>query len=138
MLKIGLTGGIGSGKSYVATKFEKLGISIYFADKEAKKLMNSNKRLKQDIKQLLGQESYHRNGRLNRAYVSSKIFNDSTLLNKVNNLVHPAVKLDFRQWAERQDALYVIEESAIIFEHFFGGLAPADLSKKNIYINFFV
>ncbi len=117
MLKIGLTGGIGSGKSYVAAKFEKLGIPIYFADKEAKKLMNSNKVLKLEIKQLLGQESYHRNGRLNRAFVATKIFSESGFLAKINKLVHPAVKQDFYNWAEEQKSLYVIEESAIIYEH---------------------
>ena len=117
MLKIGLTGGIGSGKSYVAAKFEKLGIPIYFADKEAKKLMNSNNVLKLEIKQLLGQESYHRNGRLNRAFVATKIFSESGFLAKINKLVHPAVKQDFYNWAEEQKSLYVIEESAIIYEH---------------------
>jgi len=117
LLKVGLTGGIGSGKSYVARKFEKLGIPVYYADKEAKRLMIQDKLLKQDLKTLLGTASYHRNGRLNRAYVATKIFNDKQLLSKVNALVHPAVGRDFQIWAQTQESDYVLEESAIVFEN---------------------
>jgi len=115
-LKVGLTGGIGSGKSYIAGFFEKLGIPIYFADKEAKLLMIKNKSLKADIKQLLGFDSYHQNGRPNRPIIASKVFNDKKLLKKLNALVHPAVQNDYAQWSDIQKAPYTIEESAILFE----------------------
>lgn len=73
--------------------------------------------LKQKLKDLLGTLAYHRNGRLDRAYVASKIFKDTTLLAQVNRLVHPAVKIDFTLWAEAQHSPYVLEESAILFEN---------------------
>jgi len=117
LYKVGITGGIGSGKSYVARLFGQYGIPVYYADKEAKRLMNRDKNLKASIKQLLGSEAYHKNGRLNRASVASSIFNDKSLLKKVNALVHPAVKEDFFNWAENQKASYVLEESAIIYEN---------------------
>lgn len=117
MLKIAITGGIGSGKSYVAKKFMKLGIPVYFADKEAKKLMSYDPQLKQDIKAAFGHKVYHRNGRLNRAYLAGQIFNDNNLLKLINQLVHPAVQADFIKWANSQKAAYVIEESAIVFEN---------------------
>jgi len=116
MIKVALTGGIGSGKSFVAQLFQTLNIPIYYADKEAKRLMSSQKELKNDIKALLGQEAYHRNGRLNRGFVASKIFNDKLLLKAINKLVHPAVGADFILWANNQQAPYVIEESALVFE----------------------
>ncbi len=115
-MKVGLTGGIGSGKSFVARRFELLGIPVYYADKEAKRLMYQDQHLKADIKDLLGMESYHKNGRPNRPYIAQKIFKDKTLLTGINGLVHPKVKLDFEEWANNQYSNYVIEESAIIFE----------------------
>ena len=117
MFKVGLTGGIGSGKSYVAKKFAALGIPVYYADTEAKRLMIQDKILKSEIKVLLGQAAYYRNGRLNKPYVARKIFNDQKLLAGINNLVHPAVKRDFMSWADSQVSKYVIEESAILFEN---------------------
>lgn len=116
MYKIGLTGGIGSGKSFIARIFESLDIPVYYADTEAKRLMLKNKLLKNKIKDLLGIEAYHRNGRPNRAYIAGKIFNDSKLLKKMNGLVHPAVRKDFEIWSENQNSPYVIEESALLFE----------------------
>ena len=116
-MKVGLTGGIGSGKSFVAKRFEIMGVPVYYADKEAKRLMYQDQHLKADIKDLLGVESYHRNGRLNRPYIAQKIFKDKTLLTGINGLVHPKVKLDFEEWANKQQSNYVIEESAIIFEN---------------------
>jgi len=117
LLLVGLTGGIGSGKSYVGKIFETLGIPVYYADKEAKRLMIQDKRLKCNLKDLLGGAAYHRNGRLNRAFVAGKIFKNKPLLEKVNQLVHPAVKDDFLVWAESQVSPYVMEESAILFEN---------------------
>jgi len=112
-----LTGGIGSGKSYVAKKFMTKGIPVYFADKEAKRLMIQDKELKSEIKTFLGKGSYHRNGRLNRPYVANKIFSDKKLLEAINGLVHPAVGRDFTKWSSAQNSKYVLEESAIIFEN---------------------
>jgi len=117
LLKVGITGGIGSGKTYVSHMFNELGIPVYYADKEAKRLMFQNKALKDRIKTLLGKESYHRNGRLNRGFVASKIFGDKKLLAKINSLVHPAVHLDFQRWAKESKKPIVMEESAIIFEN---------------------
>ena len=116
-MKVGLTGGIGSGKSFVAKRFEIMGVPVYYADKEAKRLMYQDQLLKADIKDLLGVEAYHRNGRLNRPYIAQKIFKDKTLLTGINGLVHPKVKLDFEEWANKQQSNYVLEESAIIFEN---------------------
>ena len=116
-MKIGLTGGIGSGKSYVAKLFEQIGVPVYYADKEAKRLMISSQALKANIKDLLGPEAYHRNGRLNRAYVANKIFSDKTLLQGINKLVHPTVRDDFAYWSQKQKYAYVLEESAIIYEN---------------------
>lgn len=116
MLLIALTGGIGSGKTLVGHMFQTLGIPVYVADNEAKRLMYRDKALKLKIKSLLGRGAYHRNGRLNRQFVSKKIFNDKKLLDKINQIVHPAVQNDFRRWASIQQAPYVIEESALIYE----------------------
>lgn len=116
MYKVGITGGIGSGKSTVAAIFESIGIPVYYADAEAKRLMYKSKMLKQDIKKLLTEKAYHRNGRLNRPYIASRVFNNKKLLRQLNNIVHPAVRRDFEEWALRQMSPYVIEESALIFE----------------------
>jgi len=116
MYKVGITGGIGSGKSTVARIFESIGIPVYYADKEAKRLMNKNPSLKQDIKLLLSNNAYHINGRLNRKYIAERVFKDKGLLEQLNNLVHPAVRYDFENWAEQQESFYVLEESALIFE----------------------
>ena len=116
-MKVGLTGGIGSGKSFVARHFLALGIPVYFADKEAKRLMNKDTNLKQAIKDLLGTEAYHTNGWLNRAYVAKQIFENRSHLKAINGLVHPAVKEDFLLWANQQASSYVLEESAILFEN---------------------
>ena len=115
-MKIGLTGGIGSGKTYLSEIFKFWNIPVYHADSQAKRLTNHDTILKGQIKQLLGQSSYHRNGRLNRAFVASQIFNDPSRLAAMNAIVHPAVKRDFEQWAAQQDSAYVLEESAILFE----------------------
>ena len=113
---VGLTGGIGSGKTTVAHMFKVLGVPIYIADLEAKKLMNTSKVLKRKLVALLGEEAYGTDG-LNRVYIASKIFTDKTLLDKMNALVHAKVAKHFKQWLEKQTADYVIKESAIIFEH---------------------
>ncbi len=116
MKVVGLTGGIGSGKTTVARMFENLGIPIYIADVEAKRLMRSSKYIKRKIIALFGQESYVDN-ELNRPFLASRIFKDASLLEKMNAIVHPKVRMDFERWLKKQNSLYVIKEAAIIFEH---------------------
>lgn len=115
MIRVGLTGGIGSGKSTVARFWQTLGIPVYESDSRAKALMNSSSEIVEGIKVLFGEKAYDEGG-LNRQYIASKVFTDSDLLARLNALVHPAVQRDFMQWSERQDAPYVVEESAILFE----------------------
>ena len=112
---IGLTGGIGSGKTTVAKMFHKLGVPVYVADIEAKKLMVSNKEVIDKIKALLGEEAYL-NDTLNRAYISDKVFSNKPLLEQLNAIVHPAVRKNFENWVQLQNAPYVIKEAAILFE----------------------
>jgi len=114
---IGITGGIGSGKTTCCRIFETLGIPVYYADARAKKLMTSDKLLKAQIKDLLGKESYFRNGRLNRGFIASQIFNNKSLLKKMNVLVHPAVGRDVIRWAMKQTADYVMYEAALLVEN---------------------
>lgn len=112
---IGLTGGIGSGKSRVLSWFDAQGIPCYEADKRAKLLMNQNPDLQQAIIALFGQKAY-RFGVLDRAYIGELVFKDSSLLAQLNALVHPAVAIDFDKWLEKQTSPYVIKEAAILFE----------------------
>lgn len=115
MKTIGLTGGIGSGKSTVAKLFKELGVAVYIADDEAKKLMLRNE-IKQKIKNLLGEDAYIETN-INRKWIASKVFKNSTLLEKLNNIVHPAVAQHFSEWQKKQKGLYVIKEAAILFEN---------------------
>jgi len=113
---VALTGGIGSGKSTVAKMFKAWDVPVYDSDKEAKQLLNSSKRLKKEIISLLGEEAYD-GKRLNKSYVSSKIFENKKLLQQMNKVVHPAVRKHFLKWVEKQEANYVIQETAIVFEN---------------------
>lgn len=113
-LAIGLTGGIGSGKSLISELFSTLGVPIFNSDAAAKKLMNEEPLKKQIIK-LLGQESYVDNS-LNRPWIASQVFENKVLLLALNNIVHPAVKNYFQQWQEEQLTVYTIQETAILFE----------------------
>jgi dephospho-CoA kinase len=116
MIKIGLTGGIGSGKSIVARIFEILGAPVYHADLEAKRLMNQYPDLIKKITELLGHSAYIE-GRLDSRYVASMVFNDPEMLEKLNQLVHPAVRIDFENWAlQHSHSAYIMEEAAILFE----------------------
>ena len=112
---IGITGGIGSGKSFVSNLFEDLGVPCYNSDLKAKELMVSDLKLKSSIINLLGEQAYEGNS-LNRQYISSKVFNDKSLLNSLNNIVHPIVKTDFYNWVNTRSSLFVLKESAILFE----------------------
>jgi len=114
---IGLTGGIGSGKTTIAKMFHKLGVSVYIADVEAKKLMNTSENIKQELIEAFGEETYI-NGKLNRSYLSNIVFNQPAELQKINSIVHPRVGQHFKDWyAERSNEKYVIKEVAILFEN---------------------
>jgi dephospho-CoA kinase len=115
MLKIGLTGGIGSGKSTAAQIFEVLGIPVYYADTEAKRLMNEDEELRTAISKLFGNEAYS-NNMLDRKYISSIVFSDPAKLHLLNAIVHPATKKDGEEWMQQQTTSYAIHEAALIFE----------------------
>ncbi len=115
MLRIGITGGIGSGKSTVAGIFSVLGIPVYNSDNASKRLMAGNENLKRNIIASFGESSYV-NGTLNRKYLAVQVFNDPKKLILLNSLVHPATINDARQWMEKQKSVYVIKEAALIFE----------------------
>jgi dephospho-CoA kinase len=115
MLKIGLTGGIGSGKSTVAKVFEILGIPVYYADDAAKRLMNTDAELKQEIIRHFGDRSYT-GGQLDRSYIAQTVFENKENLQLLNSLVHPVTKSDAEKWMDRQTAPYAIKEAALIFE----------------------
>jgi dephospho-CoA kinase len=114
-LKIGITGGIGSGKTYVAQIFMKMGVPIYFADDRAKWLMNNNVTIIKKVHQLFGPNAYN-NDSLNRAYIANKIFKNKILLEKLNSIVHPAISIDFNLWLDSQKTPYVIKEAALLIE----------------------
>lgn len=128
MKVLGLTGGIGSGKTTVANIFRELGVPVYIADDEAKKLMNSNPELKKEIIALFGDEAYQ-DGTLNRKYIANRVFGNKELLEKLNAIVHPAVGKNFDEWKEDQASVYVVYEAAILFEK--GGYRKCD---KNLLI----
>lgn len=114
-MKIGLTGGIGSGKTTVAKIFETLGIPVYYADDAAKKIMNEDVALKANIRKAFGEEVYI-NGQLNRSYLASVVFADKNKLSLLNELVHPATIADAEKWINEQTAPYAIKEAALLFE----------------------
>ncbi len=116
MYRVGITGGIGSGKTTASKIFEILGIPVYYADTRAKELMNTDPELKASLIKLFGESIYVENG-LERKKLAGLIFSDKTALEKVNQLVHPAVGRDFLTWCDRQNSPYVMEEAAILFEN---------------------
>lgn len=115
-LQIGITGGIGAGKSLVCRIFHAMGIPTYNADNRAKWLMAHHEILQQEIKQNFGNEAYQTDGSLNRRYLAEKVFNNETLLSQLNALVHPKVGKDYAQWAIAQTSPYVIKEAALLIE----------------------
>ena len=126
---IGLTGGIGSGKSSVLEIFKKIGISTYNADESAKKLISSDKKIIYSIKQLFGEDIYNEN-ELNSKLVSKIVFNDKEKLNFLNSIIHPAVALDFNKFCLRhRNESYIVKEAAIIFE-----TKTENLFNKIIYV----
>lgn len=116
MIKVGITGGIGSGKTTVCKIFESLGVPVYYADDRAKKIMTSDKTLKADLIHLLGEECYFKNGRLNRKYIGAKVFKNKSLLKKLNKLVHPAVLKDGENWFNKQKGIMALKEAALLIE----------------------
>ncbi|WP_036385409.1 dephospho-CoA kinase [Muricauda sp. MAR_2010_75] len=113
---VGLTGGIGSGKSTVAKMFRELGVPVYDSDEEAKKLMVSSKKVKKAIIELLGKGAY-KDAVLDRAFIAGKVFKDPELLQQLNAIVHPAVRAHFLKWVQKKAVPYVIQETALIFEN---------------------
>ena len=117
MLQVGITGGIGSGKTTVCKIFEILNIPIYYADDRAKALMVSNELLIEEIKEAFGQEAYTEEGQLNRPYIANIVFNNQTKLDQLNSIVHPAMYKDGQRWHKSQkDGPYTLKEAAILFE----------------------
>ncbi len=116
-LRIGITGGIGSGKSLICKIFSLLGTPVYNADSAARKLMSSDPILRDQIKKEFGDSSYQTDGSLNREYLSKEVFNDPGKLEKLNRLVHPRVAVDNENWNEQNKSYrYVVKEAALLFE----------------------
>lgn len=115
MKVVGLTGGIGSGKTTVLSMFLDLGVPVYIADIEAKKLTNTSKVIRKKIIALLGKNSYLKT-EINKKYVADIIFNDDELLKKVNKIIHSKVAHHFKKWVDKQNGVYCIKETAILFE----------------------
>lgn len=115
MKRIGITGGIGSGKSAVCKIFERLGVAVYYADERAKALMTNAPELREGILSLFGEQAYGAEG-LNRAYIAKRAFADNELLKSLNALVHPAVGRDFEDWSRAQKGNYILKEAALLVE----------------------
>lgn len=117
MLKIGITGNIGSGKTTVSKVFELLGVPVFYADAAAREVMTSDAELIAGLKLQFGNQAYFEDGSLDRKYIAAKVFTDAAELSKLNALVHPAVFRSFNSWAKRYSNMdYVIKEAAILFE----------------------
>ncbi|NDV44053.1 dephospho-CoA kinase [Flagellimonas sediminis] len=116
MMVVGLTGGIGSGKSTVSKMFGNLGVPVYDSDHEAKILMVTSPKIRYGLKKIFGEDAYHGED-LNRKFIASKVFKDKELLQQLNAIVHPVVRGHFLEWTSQQAAPYVIQETALIFEN---------------------
>lgn len=139
MISIGLTGGIGTGKTTVANIFKVLGIPVYDADFEAKKIMNENKEVQNKIVKIFGEKSYA-NKKLNRNYIASIVFNDAQKLELLNAIVHPETIASSKKWMNKQTGSYCIKEAALLFEsgsaqgldYIIGVFAPNALRIKRV------
>ena len=116
MLKVGITGGIGSGKSTVCRVFSVLGIPVFESDKIARELMNTETEIKQQLVDLFGTAVYLPDHTINRKYLAGIVFNNPSLLAQLNTIVHPVVRKTFFDWCEKQQTPYIIHEAAILFE----------------------
>lgn len=116
MLKIGITGGIGTGKTTVCRIFESLGAPVFDADSTARSIMHTSPDLVKGIKERFGEAAYLPGGELDRKYLAAKVFNDQEALSALNALVHPAAIQAFVDWSAQQEAPYVVKEAAILFE----------------------
>ena len=112
---IGITGGIGSGKSIVSRILQLMGYPVYSSDQRAKELMHEDQSLIAGLKELFGEEAYL-NSNLNRPFIAAQIFRDDSKRTDMNNLVHPAVRADFQNWKNQQNTPLVFQESALLFE----------------------
>ncbi|HLW50480.1 MAG TPA: dephospho-CoA kinase, partial [Sphingobacteriaceae bacterium] len=115
-LKVGITGGIGSGKTTICQTFKVLGVPVFDADQETKILMQTNPELIEGIKRLFGEQAYNEQGVLDRSYLANLVFKDESMLQKLNSLVHPVAIQAAVDWAESQDATYTLKEAALLFE----------------------
>ncbi|WP_048746828.1 dephospho-CoA kinase [Capnocytophaga ochracea] len=115
MMVVGLTGGIGSGKSTIAKEFAVLGIAVFNSDEQAKALIANNAQVKERIIAAFGEEAYQ-NGEYNRAYIAQIVFSNPEKLAILNDIVHPALAKYFKQWTKKQTSPYVLKEAAILFE----------------------
>ena len=139
MIKVGLTGGIGSGKTTVAKVFETLGIPVYYADDRTKYLMNTDETLKASIIQHFGNDTY-KNGELDRKYLAAIVFNNKEKLELLNSLTHPITIRDADEWMKQQTTLYTIKEAALLFEsgaaqqldYIIGVYAPQHIRVKRV------
>jgi dephospho-CoA kinase len=113
---VGITGGIGAGKTIISKLFSVLGIPVYNADDRAKWLMVNDSALKNSISDTFGKDAFTIEGQLNRSYLAETVFSDEGKTERINSLVHPVVKMDFTQWAASQDTPYVLKEAALLFE----------------------
>jgi len=116
MRRIGITGGIGSGKTTVSKIFEVFGVPVYRSDDRARELSNSHKNIQASIVELLGEESILPEGNLNRVFVASQVFNNQHLLKSLNEIIHPYVENDFNDWCSMQSSRWILKEAAILFE----------------------
>ena len=115
MIKIGITGGLGSGKSVVSSLLTATGIPVYVADEKSKILTNNSPEIRKKLIHLFGNDIYT-DEKLDRKKLASLIFSDESLLKKVNDIIHPVVKKDFKEWLTKQDSGYCALESAILYE----------------------
>ena len=140
-MRVGITGGIGSGKSMVAKVFEVLGIPVYYADDAAKRLMNEDEALQQQLIASFG-DAIYTNGLLNRKVLATLVFNDTKKLALLNSIVHPVTIKDGEAWMKKQVAPYTIKEAALIFESgaskyldkVIGVYAPAPLRLQRVML----
>ncbi|OWY23437.1 dephospho-CoA kinase [Sphingobacteriales bacterium UPWRP_1] len=116
MLTVGITGGIGSGKTTVCKIFATMGVPVYYADDAAKWLMENDQHLVAQIKEAFGSDAYLPDGRLNRQLLANVVFNNAGSLRRLESMVHPAVQAHAEQWIQQQTAPYILKEAALLFE----------------------